>query len=78
MYNSYQKVKSMHKLIYKTDSQLSNQLQNRFKTIKPITTSASPIQVPALVTQGSRFAGSVVRAANDTAPLVLQVGEQEK
>merc|ERR1719275_66920 len=28
--------------------------------------------VPQLVTQGSRFAGSVVRAANDTAPLLLE------
>merc|ERR1739845_209748 len=28
--------------------------------------------VPTLVTQGSRFAGSVVRAANDTSPLLLR------
>merc|ERR1711981_1198813 len=28
--------------------------------------------VPTLVTQGSRFAGSVVRAANDTSPLLLE------
>jgi len=28
--------------------------------------------VPQLVSQGSRFAGSVVRAANDTAPLILE------
>jgi len=28
--------------------------------------------VPGLITTGSRFAGSVVRATNDTAPLVLQ------
>jgi hypothetical protein len=29
-------------------------------------------QVPTLVGQGTRLAGSVIRAANDTAPLVLQ------
>jgi len=29
-------------------------------------------QVPALVGQGSRLAGSVIHAANDTAPLILQ------
>merc|ERR1712117_922260 len=28
--------------------------------------------VPTLVTQGSRFAGSVVRASNDTSPLLLE------
>lgn len=28
--------------------------------------------VPQLISQGSRFAGSVVRAANDTAPLILE------
>jgi len=28
--------------------------------------------VPTLVTQGSRLAGSIIRAANDTAPLILE------
>ena len=32
-----------------------------------------PLQVPELVGQGSRLVGSVIRAANDTAPLVLEV-----
>ena len=30
-------------------------------------------QVPVLVAQGSRLVGSVIRAANDTAPLIIQV-----
>jgi len=34
--------------------------------------STSFQQVPALVGQGSRLAGSVIHAANDTAPLILQ------
>ena len=35
--------------------------------------STPHLQVPELVGQGSRLVGSVIRAANDTAPLVLEV-----
>ena len=41
-----------------------------------VTNPSYPIllsQVPVLVGQGSRLVGSVIRAANDTAPLIIQV-----
>ena len=54
-------------------SQVSSLLQNIITKIMILL-----FQVPELIGQGSRLIGSVIKAANDTAPLILDVSSVPK